>query len=101
MHVNSPAWVEENQLKCEKGRFLSEVSEINSWWVIFNLLEWTLFKSVYYMFLMLKSLTYLKHTVLVKNPMNFLAKEGLYLQEAKPEMGNSYAFLLYLIILWP
>ena len=53
------------------------------------------------MFLMLKSLTYLKHTVLVKNPMNFLAKEGLYLQEAKPEMGNSYAFLLYLIILWP
>ena len=46
MHVNSPAWADENQLKWEKVRFLSKMSEINSWWVIFNLLEWTLFKSV-------------------------------------------------------
>ena len=36
MHVNSTAWADENQLKCEKVSFLSEISEINSRWVIFN-----------------------------------------------------------------
>ena len=43
MHANSPTWTDENQLKCEKVRFLSEKSEINAIWFIFNLLEWTLF----------------------------------------------------------
>ena len=37
MHVNSPAWAGENQLKCEKVCFLSKMSGINSRWVIFNL----------------------------------------------------------------
>ena len=46
MHVNSQAWAEENKLKYEKVSFLLEMSEINSRWVIFNLLEWALFKSV-------------------------------------------------------
>ena len=45
-----PAWTDENQLKCEKVRFLSEMSEIDSRWVIFNLFEWTFFKSVDEMF---------------------------------------------------
>ena len=45
IHVNSPAWADENELKCEKGRFYSEMNEINSRWVIFNLYEWKLFKS--------------------------------------------------------
>ena len=35
MYLNSPAWAAENQLKYEKVRFLSEMSEINSGWVIF------------------------------------------------------------------
>ena len=30
MHVNSPASADENQLKCEKACFLTEMSEINS-----------------------------------------------------------------------
>ena len=46
MHINSLAWADENQLKCEKVRFLSEMSDINSRWVIFNVWEWTFFKSV-------------------------------------------------------
>ena len=46
VHVNSPAWANENQLKCEKVRFFSKMSEMNSRWVIFNHLEWTVFKSV-------------------------------------------------------
>ena len=46
MQENSPAWADENQLKYEKVRFLSKISEINSIWVIFNRQEWTLFKSV-------------------------------------------------------
>ena len=29
MHVNSPAWADENQLKCERVRFFKEVGEIN------------------------------------------------------------------------
>ena len=37
MHVNSPAWADENQLKGEKVRFFSEMNDINSRWVIFNL----------------------------------------------------------------
>ena len=46
MYVNTLAWADENQLKCEKVRILSEMSEINSKWNIFNLYEWTHFKSV-------------------------------------------------------
>ena len=47
MHVNSPASADENQLKCEKVRFRSEMSEINSRLVTFDLSEWTrVFKSV-------------------------------------------------------
>ena len=46
MHVKSSAWADENKLKGEKASFLSEVSEINSRCVIFNLFEWTLFKNV-------------------------------------------------------
>ena len=34
---NSPTWTDENQLKCEKVHFLSEMSEIDSRWVILNL----------------------------------------------------------------
>ena len=45
-HVNSPVWVDKNHLKYEKVHFLFEMSEINSWWFIFNLLEWTHFKCV-------------------------------------------------------
>ena len=37
MQVNSPALVDENQLKCEKVRFLSEMNGINIRWVIFDL----------------------------------------------------------------
>ena len=37
---------DENQLKCENLRFLSELSEVNSRWIIFNLKEWTYFKNV-------------------------------------------------------
>ena len=37
MTVNSPDWADENQLKCEKVLFLSEMSEINLKWVTFNL----------------------------------------------------------------
>ena len=36
MHVDSPPLADKNQLKCEKVRFLTEMSEINSRWVIFN-----------------------------------------------------------------
>ena len=32
-----PDWADEIPLKCEKVRFPSEMSEINSRWVIFNL----------------------------------------------------------------
>ena len=37
MYVYSSASADENQLKCEKVGFLSEMSEINSRWVIFIL----------------------------------------------------------------
>ena len=37
VYANSPASADENQLKCEKVRFLSEMSEINTRLVIFNL----------------------------------------------------------------
>ena len=47
MHVNSPAWADENQLKCEKVLLFSDMSEINSRWVIFNLYEWQFFRTVY------------------------------------------------------
>ena len=46
-NVNSLTWADENQLKCDKVRFLSEMNEINSRWVIFNFLEWIPSKSVY------------------------------------------------------
>ena len=48
MPVNSLAWADENKLKCEKVRFHSEMGEINSTWIIFNLYEWTFFKGVAY-----------------------------------------------------
>ena len=35
--VNSPASADGNQLNCEKVRFLSEMNEVNSRLVIFNL----------------------------------------------------------------
>ena len=44
--ANSPAWADENQLNNKKVRFLSEMNEVNSRWVRFNLYEWTLFKIV-------------------------------------------------------
>ena len=45
---NSLAWDDENQLKCEKVRFFSEMSEIGSKLDIFNLYEWTHFKNIDY-----------------------------------------------------
>ena len=48
VQVNLPAWAYENQLKCKKMRFLSKMSEINSWWFIFKLSDWTIFKSVHF-----------------------------------------------------
>ena len=44
MYVNSPAWADENQLKDEKVRFLSEMSEINSRCVIFQSLRLNTFE---------------------------------------------------------
>ena len=46
IHVNSAAWAHKNQLKFEKVHFLSEMREIFSRWVTFNLLAWAVFKSV-------------------------------------------------------
>ena len=37
IHVNSPAWADENQIKCEKVRFLSEMSKVKWRLVFFNL----------------------------------------------------------------
>ena len=37
IHVNSPAWADENKLKSEKVHFSKEMREINSRRIIFNL----------------------------------------------------------------
>ena len=37
MHVNWPAWADDNQLKWEKVRFFLEMNEISSRWIIFSI----------------------------------------------------------------
>ena len=64
MHVISPIWADENQLKCEKVCFLSEMHETNSRWVIFNLWDWTYFK-IEFLYFIAKFSNYLKIILLM------------------------------------